>query len=588
MNKQIQYTGLALNMLFGLCVFLFLGYFYRYHLVYQEQFQMFLFTSDYLAETTHKPGGFADYAGRFFTQFYYIPWLGALFIALLLMLIQRQLLKIADNFGKKPAFMPLTFIPSLFYWILLCEEHYMLAGVISLVMALMAMQVYMQIDSKRLRIVYALLMLPMLYWLAGGTYVVFAILCILLEINAKEITRMDILLYTIGCLVLIIALPLLARGIWGQYPLSKLWSGANYYRYQTIFPSTILLLWGTVILVPVLFRYLPSFTRPGTKWIWTGALIMALGFLTNKGIIRMADWQKEEIMTYDYYIRKQQWDEVIRMANQKTPMSPLSVSFLNLALCKQGLMSDQMFRYFQNGPEGLMPSFVRDFTMPMMAGEVYYHLGFVNTAQRFAFEAMEAIPDFQKSSRAVKRLAETNLVNGEYVVAGKYLRMLQHTLYYRDWANKTWTVLRDEKKIEANPEWSHLRRYRTQTDFLFSEQEKEQMLGVLLQQDFTNRMAYEYLMAYCLLTKDLQHFFSYYPLGKEIAGQQIPLSYQEALIYIWGLSNNDPTTIPYPVSADVKRRVQEYGRVYTNYQNSEPMLKNQFSDTYWYYLHFRK
>ena len=32
------------------------------------------------------------------------------------------------------------------------------------------------------------------------------------------------------------------------------------------------------------------------------------------------------------------------------------------------------------------------------------------------------------------------------------------------------------------------------------------MLGILIQQEPTNRMAYEYLMAYYLLKKDLQHF----------------------------------------------------------------------------------
>lgn len=588
MNKQIRYISLALTFLFGVCVFMFFGYFYRYHLVYQEQFQLFLFTSDYLAETTHKPGGLAEYIGRFFTQFYYIPWLGALFVSLLLVIMQRQLLTIALCFGNKPAFFPLTFIPSLFYWVLLCEEHYMLSGVVSLVMALSAVRMYLLIPSPRFRIVYALLMLPMLYGLVGGAYIVFGLVCLLLEINKKEVVQRKFVCYIIGCLLLMVVLPVLAKNVFLQYPLSKLWTGVNYYRFQTLFPSTLLLLWASIVLIPVLFRYFPSFAKPKTNWICFGMFVVIIGFLTNLGIMRMADLTKEEVMAYDYHVRNRQWDEVIKMANRKAPTTPLSVAFLNLSLCKQGLMADQMFRYFQNGPEGLMPSFIRDFTMPMMAGEVYYHLGFINTAQRFAFEAMEAIPDYQKSARAVMRLAETNLINGEYVVAEKYLRMLQHTLFYKDWANQTLDVLGDEKKIEMNPEWKFLRRYRTKTDFLFSEQEKDQMLGVLLQQDFTNRMAYEYLMAYCLLTKDLKHFFSYYSLGKEIAYQQIPLSHQEALIYIWGLTNNDPTTLPYPVSGDVKRRVQEYGRIYTNYQNSEPMLRNQFGGTYWYYLHFRK
>ena len=64
----------------------------------------------------------------------------------------------------------------------------------------------------------------------------------------------------------------------------------------------------------------------------------------------------------------------------------------------------------------------------MLTGEVYWQIGLVNTAQRFAFETMEAIPNYAKSCRAVKRLAETNLVNGEYAVARKYIPLLDRDI----------------------------------------------------------------------------------------------------------------------------------------------------------------
>jgi hypothetical protein len=42
----------------------------------------------------------------------------------------------------------------------------------------------------------------------------------------------------------------------------------------------------------------------------------------------------------------------------------------------------------------------------------------INDAQRIAFEAMEAIPKFRQSGRCLKRLAETNLINGPFESAG--------------------------------------------------------------------------------------------------------------------------------------------------------------------------
>jgi hypothetical protein len=297
---------------------------------------------------------------------------------------------------------------------------------------------------------------------------------------------------------------------------------------------------------------------------------------------------KEDIMAYDHFVRMQQWDKAISRADRESPSSPLSVACLNLSLCKSGLMSDNMFSYYQNGPEGLIPTFARDFTISMITGEIYYHLGFINTAQRFAFESMESLPNYWKSARSVKRLAETNLINGQYKVARKYLVILQKTVFYKKWANYAMSFLEDEEAINEHPEWGTLRKYRTKTDFLDSEQEKDMMLGILLQQNFTHYMAYEYLLAYCLLTKDLDRFMQYYPLGMELRYRHLPVSYQEALIYIWSLSHEDPVrTVPYPVSDKVKQELVAYQNIYLNSSNPEEVLKKNHSGTYWYYLHFR-
>lgn len=112
----------------------------------------------------------------------------------------------------------------------------------------------------------------------------------------------------------------------------------------------------------------------------------------------------EEVMGYDYNIRTKQWDKAIAMADKDIPANPLSVASLNLALCQKGVMGDRMFHYMQNGTEGLLPMFDRDYLLPMMVGEIYYHLGLINTAQRFAFEGMEAIPDYKKVPDALSGL----------------------------------------------------------------------------------------------------------------------------------------------------------------------------------------
>lgn len=301
-----------------------------------------------------------------------------------------------------------------------------------------------------------------------------------------------------------------------------------------------------------------------------------------------ADWNKEKIMAYDYYVRMEQWNKIIDMANKKDPDSPLSVTCLNLALSKDGTMGDCMFRYFQNGPEGLLPTFQRDFTTPFISGEVYYHLGFLNTAMRYAFEAMEAIPDYKKSSRAMKRLAEVNLLNGEYKVAAKYLHILQYTLFYKKWASETLKCIDNPKLIDQNQEWATLRKHRITEDFLFSEQEKDQMLGLLLTHCLSNKMAYEYLMAYTLLNKDLVHFIQYFPLGKNLGYKEIPAHYQEALIFAWTNKSNNLDKAPWRINPAIKQNFTRYAGLYSSKLYTDQQLSDGFSQTYWYYFHFRK
>lgn len=293
-------------------------------------------------------------------------------------------------------------------------------------------------------------------------------------------------------------------------------------------------------------------------------------------------------MAYDYYARMQQWDDIIQLAGQHAPADPLTVMTLNLALSQTGYLPDRMFAYFQNGPEGLLPAFEKAYLSTAMTGEVYYRLGMINTAQRFAFEAMEMIPDYQKSARSVKRLAETNLINGSYDVAAKYLHLLQHTHSYRAWATDALTCLGDEARTQSHPEWGMLRSYRLNEDFFFSEDEKDMMLGVLFQSNTANHMAYEYLMAYVLLSKDLSHFWDYFLLGQQsLTYRAVPKSYQEALAYVWSMTNPNAQP-PAQVSREVLQRMDRYRHVYTNLQNPEPALRKDFSDTFWYYMHFRR
>ena len=94
------------SVLLGIGVFLFWAMGYPHALSYQEQYQLFLWTTDYFCERVSVPGGFADWLGEFIVQFYYVEWLGALLVALLFVAMQRLTLRLLPH--RTSTLYPLT------------------------------------------------------------------------------------------------------------------------------------------------------------------------------------------------------------------------------------------------------------------------------------------------------------------------------------------------------------------------------------------------------------------------------------------------------------------------------------------------
>jgi hypothetical protein len=211
-------------------------------------------------------------------------------------------------------------------------------------------------------------------------------------------------------------------------------------------------------------------------------------------------------MQYDFMARHQQWNRILETANREKPNNQIGVTVQNLALAMHGVLLDQLFNYNQNGIAGLLPDVKEDATSPLPTAEAFYQLGMINVAQRTVFEAQEAILDFQKSGRCYKRLAETNLINGDYEVARKYLTALQKTLFYRDWANETLPLLGNEEAIARHPEYGRLRQWAYKDEFYFSDHTTPEMLESLYFGNKDNRLAYQYLIAYYMLTGDRERY----------------------------------------------------------------------------------
>ena len=162
-----------LTLVFGIAVFLFWRYRYPFALTYQEQLQLFLFDGDYFWERMTEPGGFARYIAEFLVQFYNGVTIGAVIIALLLMLVQRLTWRLMFS----ESHYALSFIPVMMLWYAMGDESVMLTYVVALVLALAAALLLRQLElvvldklarlGKLVKLGILLFLIPLLYWLIG-------------------------------------------------------------------------------------------------------------------------------------------------------------------------------------------------------------------------------------------------------------------------------------------------------------------------------------------------------------------------------------------------------------------------------------
>lgn len=580
-----------LSLLFGVAVVIFWAVPFVGGLCFQEQYQMFLFDTGYFLERIVLPGGLADYISEFLVQFYYMPVLGGAIIALLLMGIQAAVWGLMKQYGARhdfPGYL-LSFLPSIALWCAMGDQNVLLSFVVALFGALVIGWIHNRFHNRLVKVVFELVSTALVYWFLGPVVFLYAALMIGDTLkNAKQKGNVfSGIGYSVCILVLTIAWILLTTQTL-QYPLYRIFAGLNYYRYPgAISPLPfVVMVWAVVIpflgMIPCRQKSLQKLQQSKVVIVLSYVLVIVASWF---GIKASFDEMTYELIDYDFLVRTEQWDKIIEKAEKKPATTPLSVSCVNLALSQKGVLADRLFEFYQNGGEGLFPTFTRDMISPVSTAEIFFRLGMVNDAERYMFEAQEAIPNYRKSARLTRRIIECEIINGNYQVAAKLLRRLQKTLYYRNWANQTMALLGNEKAINRHPIYGKLRKYREKKqDFLFSDREMDQMLGLLFLNDNHNRMAYEYLMCYELLQRNMEKFVQYYPLGRFVGYDHIPRTFQEILIGNWMKTHSDPRTIPYSVDAQNVNNTLNFIQLYMQNPKDPQLGQQPYVSNAWHYV----
>ncbi len=277
------------------------------------------------------------------------------------------------------------------------------------------------------------------------------------------------------------------------------------------------------------------------------------------------------------------WPKVLELTDeylQTNQRSQLMCYFRNMALCRTGKLLDHLFDYaLPMGERALFIPWESNGHKVEYGHWLYEELGQINEAQRWDSETLVKCG---LTGACLTRLARYNIVNGRAEVAMHYIRLLKRSLFYR----------REASELEKRVSTGSVDRLRsslggtTETPAHFVDANEPCVeFQHLCQNDSTNRMAFEYLMADLLLSNRLSLFVDNLHFIRQLDYPEMPRVFQEALL-VYGLQAGKDRLkeLGYTVSPEVEERFSQYHRLYRQRNKSE--LTYRFGDTYWYYINF--
>ena len=566
-------------LIFFIGSFIFFGFFADYVEYYQEKLSLFVFSRDYLNASLTQPGSMLVYLGRFLTTFYYYPVAGAIIISLTICLIMFMISKIISCLTGKGLIL-LTLLFGTIFFILQTNYHYILYNSLGVLLQL----VLFYLTIRYLRGFLPVIIFPFWYFITGGFAWIFAIMYILYLV-LKSIRLEWLKIISLLALTFIIIYLLKEFFLFQPFktlmifPFSDKDTGT---QFRLFIPIIVL-----IILLPLIIKIktgLPVWTRQKDPVKITILSLVSLILVCTSAMLRFDKVLKEYFQAEKLFCQGR-FNEVTRYITNHPTTNRLTIYLNNIALCETGRLNDQLF-HFPQSPDGQSL-----FLKWEMSGEVlrrgtyfYYTTGMINEAQRWAFEnmVMKGI-----TPEDLRMLIKTEIINGNYKVASKYISILKKTIFYRNEAKDFEKLLSDEKSIESHPEFGMKRKEKIEHDFISITDNPYVNIERAFSADSLNRKLFEYKMAYLMLNEDYAGIASGLARLESLGFKKIPVHLQEAAMVCrmsgFALPDMGKLKIDPQIEVGFNQFLQTFQSYGNNLKTAQPVLKQKYGNTFWYY-----
>jgi len=275
--------------------------------------------------------------------------------------------------------------------------------------------------------------------------------------------------------------------------------------------------------------------KPAVRWLLQTLLLLAVAAGVIGSLFRE---DRKLLLQVDYCFQRGMWMQVLSAA-RRLPVERHNLVVahdVNRALYHTGRLPYDMFLYPQHA-ESLLLERPMEQADPasqgvMCAGIVgtYYELGRLNDAEHWAHEFLQLAGDYPWVFRMLARI---NIVKGQPEAARVFLRhfvALRSDIEGETWAGNCLRRLDADPQCSADDEVRRLRTWMPTSDVATSRWSEERLLTALLKDNRNNRMAFEYLMAFYLLTGQVGKVAENLHRLDDFDYQGIPRLYEEALL----------------------------------------------------------
>jgi hypothetical protein len=566
---------------FFACAFSYFRFLSGYIMFFQEQQFIFTFTADYIREFLLKPGGLLELSGKFLTQFYADKNIGSLLLSLVLTIPLYLLFRINDKTQNKKL-APFIIIPSCL--LILMQSHYY--HFMELNLGFIFILLIYQLSEKLIAGTHYIILIlyPVIYYLAGSFIWLFLLIHVFKILKTEEKGRIIFISIVLAETFLI---PFLFKKFLflGSYKLIYFspWPFLSDTTHNVLMVICLLYIPAIIYISGLSLRRIPDIFLNRTFSLISSFVIFLFTFLF---LLRINDIQTGKVVKIEELVFKGKNNEAIEYQEKEASGNLISQYFYNVALARTDQLCDRLFFGRQDfGSSSLiLPWGDKHLSW---GSYFFYEAGLSNEAERWAYEEMVA---YGRKPQNITMLIKTNLVNGNYRMADKYIGILKNTVYYRKEAAAYEKMITDTLSLLSDPDISGKRMVLPGNDFFIYVDSAENNLPMLVNANMNNKKAYEYLMSWLMLNKNVEAVINNTALLKGMGYTRIPRHIEEAILMYQNSTGRYPDLGGLTLSRESMERFDAYFNAYIKARNNpssfKDIMRSRFGNTYWYYYHF--